>query len=134
MADQVHHIAVALLVDGGRVLLAHRHPQRRYYPDCWDAVGGHIEVGETPEQALVRECHEELGVTVTGIRAASLSVDDPALEMHAFVVYDWTGTPTNDAPDEHDDLRWFRPHELSDLDLAHPALPALVAEATRVTD
>ncbi|OYN98759.1 hypothetical protein CGZ95_11820 [Enemella evansiae] len=44
-------IAVAALVRDGRVLLAHRHPERRWYPDCWDLVGGHVEPGETPEQA-----------------------------------------------------------------------------------
>lgn len=130
MADQVHRIAVALLVADDRVLLAHRHPQRRYYPDCWDAVGGHIEAGETPEQALVRECHEEVGVTVTSARPVTLAVDDPALEMHAFVVGGWTGTPTNRALDEHDDLGWFRLHELSGLTLAHPALSDLISKAT----
>lgn len=130
MTGEVHRIAVAVLVRDDRVLLGHRHPQRLYYPDCWDAVGGHIEAGETPEQALVRECREELGVTVTGARPVGLAVDDPSLEMHAFVVESWTGTPGNCAPEEHDDLRWFRRDQVAGLRLAHPALDALIASAT----
>lgn len=44
------HVAIALLVRDGRALLAHRHPGRRWYPDVWDLVGGHIEPSETPGQ------------------------------------------------------------------------------------
>jgi 8-oxo-dGTP pyrophosphatase MutT (NUDIX family) len=51
-------IAAAALVRDGRVLLAHRHPARRWYPDCWDLVGGHIEPGESPVHAVTRECRE----------------------------------------------------------------------------
>ena len=65
MTGRLHRVAMALLVADGRVLLAHRHPLRQHYPDCWDGVGGHIEAGESPEEALVRECREEIGVTVT---------------------------------------------------------------------
>ena len=57
-------IAVAALVRDGLVLLVHRHPSRRWYPDCWDLVGGHVESGESHRQAVSRECLEELGVRV----------------------------------------------------------------------
>lgn len=123
-----HRVAAGLLVADGRVLLGHRHPGREHYPDCWDAVGGHIETGESPEQALVRECHEEIGVAVTDARLAlTTRIDD--LELHAFVVEAWSGTPTNLAPEEHDDLRWFTLDELAALRLAHPALRDLAAAA-----
>ena len=122
---------MGLLVTGERVLLAHRHPLRRHYPDCWDSVGGHIESGESPEQALVRECREELGVTVTRWRRLAPPVtawaDD--LELHPFVVDAWRGTPTNLAPDEHDDLAWIDPGTLGSLRLAHPGLVPLVTAA-----
>lgn len=58
------HIVVAgLLRRRGRALMVHRSPQRRWYPDAWDLPGGHVEVGEVSSLALVRELHEELGIT-----------------------------------------------------------------------
>lgn len=129
MTGRVHRVAAGLLVADGEVLLSHRHPRRRHYPNCWDAVGGHIEPGESPEQALVRECLEEIGVTVTRARLTmTVAIED--LELHAFVVEAWTGKPTNLAPDEHDVLEWFRPEEMSTLRLAHPTLGDLIAEVT----
>lgn len=113
-------LSVAALVRDGRVLLAHRHPSRRWYPDCWDLVGGHVEPNESARQAVTRECREELAVQIHDPRPFSLEVCDPALVMHAFVVTRWQGDPVNAAQDEHDDLRWFRPSELADLTLAHP--------------
>ena len=54
-----------LMRRGGRALLVHRAPGRRWYPDCWDLPGGHVEDGETQAEALRRELGEELGVTAT---------------------------------------------------------------------
>ena len=121
-------IAVAVLVRDGLVLMVHRHPLRRWYPDCWDVVGGHIEPGESPRQAVSRECLEELGVCIGDPRPIPMTVSDPTLDVHAFVVTRWEGEPFNAAPDEHDDLRWFRPGDLADVKLAHPAsLPSIVS-------
>jgi 8-oxo-dGTP pyrophosphatase MutT (NUDIX family) len=114
-------------VRDGRVLLCHRHPSRRAYPDCWDLVGGHVEVGESPGQAVHRECLEELGVTVQDPAPMPFTNTDPALDVRAFLVTRWDGEPVNAAPDEHDDLRWFRPGELAGIKLADPAsLPDIV--------
>lgn len=121
------HIAVAGLVRDGRILLAHRHPRRRWYPDCWDLVGGHVEPGETPVDAVVRECREEIGVNIVDPQPFSMTFTDPALVMHAFVVTRWTGKPVNAEPDEHDALGWFTAAELEELDLADSAmLPGLL--------
>ncbi len=128
-------ISVAALVRDGRVLLVHRHPARRWYPDCWDLVGGHVESGETPHQAVVRECLEELGVRVHDPAPFPLTVSDPTLDVHAFLVTGWDGEPVNTEPDEHDDLRWFRPSELADLELAHPtALSDILGAVHAATD
>lgn len=124
-------IAVAALVRDGSVLLAHRHPLRRWYPDCWDLVGGHVEPGELPIQAVQRECLEELGVCIRDPRPVPMTFTDPSIDMHAFVVRQWEGEAFNAAPEEHDDLRWFRPSELVGLRLADPAALPSIIEAVR---
>ena len=123
-------IAMAALVRDGKLLLGHRHPARRWYPDCWDLIGGHIEVGESPEQAVRRECREEIAVEVSDIHPLDIGLSDPALVAHAFLVTAWVGQPVNAAPDEHDALRWFSAGDLSNLQLADPGyrewLPTLL--------
>lgn len=124
-------IATAALIRDGRVLMVHRNPKRRWYPDCWDLVGGHIEPGESPEQAVIRECGEELGVRIFDPRPIPMTFTDPGIEMNAFVVEHWEGEPVNAAPDEHDQLRWFEPAELAHLKLADPASLPDILKATR---
>jgi 8-oxo-dGTP pyrophosphatase MutT (NUDIX family) len=126
-------LAVAALVRDGLVLLAHRHPSRQWYPDCWDLIGGHVESCEVPDQAVKRECLEELGVHVHDPHPIPMTVSDPTLDMHAFLVTRWEGEPVNAAPEEHDDLRWFRPSDLADLKLAHPASLSSILSAGQVT-
>ena len=61
-----------------------------------------------------------------------ITISDQTLDMRAFLVTRWEGEPVNAAPDEHDDLRWFGPSELADLNLAHPAnLPNLLYAVQR---
>jgi len=45
----------------GRVFAQRRSPNRRLFPGCWDLVGGHVEPGEAPRDALIREVAEETG-------------------------------------------------------------------------
>ena len=125
-------IAVGALVRDGLVLMVHRHPMRRAYPDCWDLVGGHIDPGESPHRAVRRECREELGVYIQDPRPIPMTVSDPTLDMHAFLVTRWEGEPVNAAPEEHDDLRWFRPGDLADLKMAHPASLSSILSAVQV--
>ena len=58
--------AGAIIVDDDvRIFVQRRAPQRTLFPDTWDIVGGHLEPGETVEEALYREVHEETGWTVS---------------------------------------------------------------------
>jgi 8-oxo-dGTP diphosphatase len=125
-------ISVAALVRDGRVLLVHRHRSRRWYPDCWDLVGGHVESGEPPHQAVRRECLEELGVRIHDPQPMPMAVHDPTLDVRAFLVTRWDGEPVNAAPEEHDDLRWFQPSDLADVKLAHPASLSSILSAMYV--
>jgi len=113
----MHKVVVGALVREGRVLLVHRSPNKRAYPDVWDLPGGLIEAGESELGALTRELHEELDVQIATRSASHLCrlaagpAEEPAL-LSAWLVRDWQGTPANLAPEEHDDIRWFDIDEL----------------------
>jgi len=130
----MHEIVTAALVRGGRVLLVHRSPNRHAYPDVWDLPGGHIEAGETELAALAREMHEELSVRIatgsaTHLCRLQVGRGEESVRFSAWLVGEWEGTPANVAPDEHDEIRWFRPEELPPL--AHELVGAAVVEAMR---
>ncbi len=61
-----------------------------------------------------------------------MTVTDPTLDVHAFLVTRWEGEPVNAAPEEHDDVRWFRPSDLAGLNLAHPASLSSILSAVQV--
>jgi 8-oxo-dGTP diphosphatase len=87
--------AVALIDTDGRVLLAQR-PSGKSMAGLWEFPGGKIELGETPEAALVRELHEELGIDtwqscLAPLTFASHSYDDFHLLMPVFACRKWEG-------------------------------------------
>jgi 8-oxo-dGTP diphosphatase len=107
----MHEVVVGALVREGRVLLVHRSPNRRAYPDVWDLPGGHIETGESELGALARELHEELGVqivtsAVSHLCRLSAGRGGESVSLSAWLVGDWQETPTNVAPEEHDEIQW----------------------------
>ncbi len=64
-----------------------------------------------------------------------MTVNDPTLDVHAFLVTSWDGEPVNAAPEEHDDLRWFRPGDLADVKMAHPeSLSGILSAVQLATD
>lgn len=124
--------ACALLVQDGRVLLGHRSPDRSYYPDVWDLLGGHAMPGESPEDALVREVEEEIGCVPTEFRLLEVGKEpNPEAhgpgEFHIFLVTAWSGNEPRIANAEHDELRWFHPSEARCLRLADPAYVGLLS-------
>jgi mutator protein MutT len=130
----MHKIVTGALVRDGRVLLVHRSPNRHAYPDVWDLPGGHIDPGETELAALAREMHEELGVRITTASAVHLcrleaGRGQDSVRISAWLVGEWEGTPTNMAPEEHDEIRWCRPEEVPPL--AHELMGPAVVEAMR---
>ncbi len=130
----MHEIVTAALVREGQVLLVHRSPDRHAYPNVWDLPGGHIETGETELAALAREVHEELGVRIaTGSAIHLCRLDagcgEESVRLSAWLVGEWEGTPKNVAPEEHDEIRWFRPEELPPV--AHELLGRAVVDAMR---
>ena len=115
--------ACGLLVARDRVLLGRRTASRRIYPNVWDVIGGHVEPGETPEQALVREVEEEVGVTPTAFaRLTTLAEPNPetngARAYHMYEISDWRGGAPRLRGDEHSEIGWFALDEALCLDLA----------------
>jgi 8-oxo-dGTP diphosphatase len=129
-----HFVATAVLVKANKVLLCHRHPNRRWYPDVWDIPGGHIDVGESPSDAVRRELREELGIEILLESDKPFRVYDPApdLTIHAWVVTEWSGEVANLALDEHDDVAWFCVDEIGPLELADLDLRGLLAAAVEL--
>ncbi|MEM7337235.1 MAG: NUDIX domain-containing protein [Actinomycetota bacterium] len=132
VAEAHHHVAAALLVSGGRVLLCHRHPDRQWYPDVWDLPGGHIDDGEAPSDALRRELQEELGVSVdlSSVEPWRVLTPAPDLTLHVWLVERWDGTIENHAPDEHDEIGWFWSEETDALNLVDHFLEEMISDAT----
>ncbi len=121
-------VAAAALVDSdGRVLLAQR-PEGKSMAGLWEFPGGKVDAGETPEQALVRELKEELGIDTRSsclapIAFASHSYDDFHLLMPLFACRIWEGNVT---ALEGQKFAWVRPVRLRDYDMP-PADEPLVA-------
>lgn len=129
--NEKHDVALAVIVQEAEILLTHRHPQRKWYPGCWDLPGGHIEEGESPEEAVQRECREELGIEVTSLEPYAVHLSDPQIRAHGFRVIEWNGSPRNLVPEEHDQLRWASADDLGHLALADPALRLVLFQALR---
>ena len=125
-------IVAGAMIKDGRILLCHRSPNRRWYPDVWDLPGGHVESGETSTEALKRELLEELGVSVRSLARSPLDrVRTSEFEMDIWPVTDWHGTPANLVPDEHDAIAWFAAEDLTTLEMAHHSYLALLGTALR---
>lgn len=119
-------VAVAILLKpNGHYLLASR-PQGKGWAGWWEFPGGKIEVGENPEQALIREAQEELGITPTQIQPwikrrydypATHDAEAKTVLLHFFFVSDWQGTLH---PNEGQQFAWQHPQQLN----VSPVLPA----------
>jgi ADP-ribose pyrophosphatase YjhB (NUDIX family) len=98
------------VVRDGRVLLARRSARMRRGGSQWTGPGGHIEPGETAEQAVRRELLEETGldVAITGLNGV-FSIRDPAV---VFVSYHGRSDGDPHAGDETDEVRWFTADEI----------------------
>ena len=90
----VTEVAVGVLVDAqGRFLLTSR-PIGKVYAGYWEFPGGKLEAGETVEQALRRELHEELGIAIGAAQPWKIELMDyphARVRLHFCKVFDWTG-------------------------------------------
>lgn len=118
--------AAALIDDRGRVLVQQRSATRSM-AGLWEFPGGKVEPGETPEHALVRELHEELGIDVhpdslSPAVFASEPLGDAHLLLLLYLCREWRGTPT--ALDA-DGLQWILPGGLRALAMPPADIPMI---------
>ena len=127
MATKIVLVAACALVDSdGRVLVAQR-PQGKPMAGLWEFPGGKVEHGERPEETLIRELKEELGITVSEACLAPLvfashGYPDFHLLMPLYVCRRWDGTVT---PREAQQLVWVKPNRLRDYEMPPADVPLI---------
>jgi 8-oxo-dGTP diphosphatase len=124
-------VAACSLIDpDGRILLSPR-PAGKSMAGLWEFPGGKIEAGERPEQSLIRELKEELGIAVkeeclAPLTFASHLYPDFHLLMPLYVCRRWEGIVT---AQEQQKLKWVRPAELKNYPMP-PADEPLISHLT----
>ena len=119
-------VAVVLIDRDGRVLLSQR-PSGKSMAGLWEFPGGKVENGEVPEEALIRELKEELGIDtwsscLAPLSFASHSYEDFHLLMPVFVCRKWVGSPT---PMEGQALKWVNRDKLKDYPMPPADIPMI---------
>ncbi|MGV6872913.1 8-oxo-dGTP diphosphatase MutT [Pseudochelatococcus sp. B33] len=122
-------VACALIDADGRVLIAQR-PEGKALAGLWEFPGGKLEPGENPEESLVRELEEELGITVKPACLAPLTFASHTYEtfhllMPLYICRRWEGIV---ASREGQALKWVAPHRLRDYPMPpadEPLIPFL---------
>ena len=119
-------VACALVDADGRVLIAQR-PEGKALAGLWEFPGGKLEAGERPEAALIRELHEEIGITVqeaclAPLTFASHAYEDFHLLMPLYICRRWEGLAV---AREGQNLAWVRASKLRDYPMPAADIPLI---------
>jgi 8-oxo-dGTP diphosphatase len=112
-------VAACVLLDREGAVLIAKRPEGRPLAGLWEFPGGKVEAGEEPEDALIRELHEELGIDIAKrdlapLTFASHAYPDFHLLMPLYLCRRWQG---NIAAREGQELRWVKPDALRQYDM-----------------
>ena len=108
-------VVAALIWQGEKFMICQR-PAHKARGLLWEFVGGKVESGETKEQALIRECREELAVTVSvGEIFMDVTHEYPDLTVHLTL---FNAVIADGEPQmlEHNDIRWITPRDIPDYE------------------
>ena len=119
-------VACALIDTDNRVLITQR-PEGKALAGLWEFPGGKLERGERPEASLIRELHEEIGITVqeaclAPLTFASHAYDDFHLLMPLYICRRWEGQVV---AREGQKLAWVRPNRLRDYPMPPADIPLI---------
>ncbi len=119
-AEHVVDVVGAFIRDGGRVLMAQR-PEGKAQAGLWEFPGGKIEPGETPEEALARECREELALEIENPTVLRSVVHRYPEKTVRLLLVECSVRPGSvPVPQEGQSVAWVRPPDLDRL----PVCPA----------
>ena len=129
MIQKKHYrVVAAVVMMKGEMLCMQRGPSKYEYTSCkWEFPGGKIEPGETPEQALIRELHEEMDYDVRPVRRLAKvehEYPDFCISLDTWLC-DASTREFN--MKEHIAFRWMKPEELDTLDFAEADVDVIKA-------
>ena len=108
-------VVAALIWQGNKFMICQR-PAHKARGLLWEFVGGKVELGETKEQALIRECREELAVTLSvGDMFMDVTHEYPDLTVH-LTLFHATIAAGEPQKLEHNDIQWITPSEISNYE------------------
>nr|WP_188071965.1 (deoxy)nucleoside triphosphate pyrophosphohydrolase [Sphingobium jiangsuense] len=120
-------VTAAALVDADGRILVQQRPEGKPMAGLWEFPGGKVEPGETPEEALIRELKEELGISthkscLAPVTFASEPLGDRDLLLLLYICRKWTGVPRlhHASP-----MQWVRPAEMFSLPMPPADLPMI---------
>ena len=121
---------VAALIWQGDKFMIYQRPAYKARGLLWEFVGGKVEPGETKEQALIRECREELAVTLSvGDVFMDVIHEYPDLTVH-LTLFNATIAEGEPQKLEHNDIQWITPSEIQDYEFC-PADEEILKEITK---
>ena len=104
-------VVAALIWDGDKFMICQR-PEHKARGLLWEFVGGKVEPGETKEQALIRECREELDILLSvGDVFMEVTHEYPDITVH-LTLFNASITEGNPQKLEHNDIQWITPSEI----------------------
>ena len=112
---KITEVVAALIWQGDKFMICQR-PAHKARGLLWEFVGGKVEPGETKEQALIRECQEELAVTLSvGDVFMDVTHEYPDLTVH-LTLFNATIAEGEPQKLEHNDIRWITPSEIPNFE------------------